>query len=221
VATERRRKCRTRRVWSNIWLTSLPATIGVCLLVLAVGCETPPGATRLGEIDAASVPTRDDITQIIQYWRRDPWLFDEDRRPVGFQATVYFVSGATARGAFVPGKILVWMYELQPKPEGGFERKLVYGWEFDERESVLYRVRRKSIQGYYYGFPLRWGPEVDVLGKPIEVVFGYQRRDGRILTAPGHRERVPVPPGFSRRPLTTRPTSPAQAESSDNRQDAP
>jgi hypothetical protein len=140
-----------------------------------------------------------------------PWLFDSDRRAVGFQATVYFWSGSTDRGAFVPGKIMVWMYTIEPSQVGMPQRKPVYGWEFDEAQSTLYRVRKTGIQGYYYGFPLAWGPEVDVLGREIEVVFGYEHLDGRIITAIGQRLRVPIPPGYRRPPpgaaQTTQPST--------------
>jgi hypothetical protein len=164
-------------------------------LVLSTGCAAPP--LRNGdEIDVSHAETHDDITEIVQYWNPLPWRYDADRRPVGFQTTIYFISGQTGRGAFVPGKILVWLYTLEPGPDGVPVRKSVYGWEFNEAESTLYRVRKKSVQGYYYGFPLLWGPEVNVVGKDIEIVFGYQRLDGSVLTAAGKRFRVPVPPGY-------------------------
>jgi len=186
---------------------AIVVAIGGAVTLCLSACNMPPGRPKPGEeIDASRAETRDDIVEIVQYWRPEPWLYDADRRPVGFRSTVYFVSGATDRGAFVPGNILIWLYVLEPSTEGVPQRKHVFGWEFDEPQSVLYRVRKASLQGYYYGFPLLWGPEVDVLGREIEVVFGYERKDGRILSAPGRRLHVPVPPGY-RRP-TSAPANP-------------
>lgn len=189
------------------------AVLALGLAAWSGGCQQPPGRQSVGTpalIDPTKVETRDDITQIVQYWKPVPWLYDSDRRPVGFQVTVYFWSGAMDRGAFVPGRILVWLYELEPTADGLRQRKLAYGWELSEQESRLYRVRKRSIQGYYYGFPLLWGPEVDVVGKEIEIVFGYERLDGRLLTTPGHRLRVPVPPGY-RPPTAATPSAPRPA----------
>ncbi len=206
---------RERRGSGVRWPLAVILTAGLALVWLA-GCQaqqaTPtksplgggaePGAGGVPEIDPTTVETRDDIVDIVQYWNPEPWLL-ESGRPVGFRATVLFISGATGRGAFVPGNIMIWMYALEPSEEGMPKRTLLYGWEFTEDQSILYRVRKRSIQGYYYGFQLLWGPEVDALGKEVEFVVGYQRLDGRPLTAPGRQFRVPVPAGY-RRP-TSRP----------------
>lgn len=167
-----------------------PLLCGAALAALCAGCQAP-AQRGTGSIDAARAETRDDIVQIVRYWKAVPWLFDSEGRPVGFSVPIYFVSGQTERGAFVPGKILIWMYVLENQPGGPPKRELVRGWEFNEQESTLYRVTRRTIQGYGYMFPLIWGPNVEVFGKTIEIVFGYERRQGGLLTDPGKRLKVP------------------------------
>jgi hypothetical protein len=124
-----------------------------------------------------------------------PWLQHADRI-VGFKVTVYFVSGQTEKGAFVPGNIFVWMYTLEPTADGRRERKLAYVWEFKESESVDYRVTKRAIGGYYYGFPLTWPPELRLEGKQVEIQFGYERMDKTVALSPVRRFRVPIPAGY-------------------------
>ncbi|MBU0617639.1 MAG: hypothetical protein KKI02_07970, partial [Planctomycetes bacterium] len=99
---------------------------GVALAVLCAGCEVPQsggpprpggrGDPKGGErtrIDSTKVETSDDIVQIVQFWSQPYWLQNSERVS-GFKVTVYFVSGETEKGAFVPGNIMVWVYELVP-----------------------------------------------------------------------------------------------------------
>jgi hypothetical protein len=44
-------------------------------------------------------------------------------------------------------------------------------------------VLRESIGGYYYGFVLNWPEELELDGQTVEIQFGYQRSDGRVITA--------------------------------------
>jgi hypothetical protein len=198
------------------------AGLGPLLLAWLAGCKAPPGGgpswwaapqaepVRSATIDPTTVKTYDDIIEINQFWQPEPWLYDADGRPVGFRATVYFVSGQTERGAFVPGRILVWLYDVDRAADGTSERKLVYGWQFGPAESMLYRVRKRGMLGYYYGFPLMWGAGIELVGREIEVVFGYERQDGRVITAPARRFKVPRTGGPGGRPL--RPPVPPAPE---------
>jgi hypothetical protein len=151
------------------------------------------GTSSQNEIDPTTVETRDDIFSIIQFWPQYPWLQSSDRI-VGFKVTVYFRSGKTQLGTFVPGTIFVWLYELVPSGEGGRrERELAYGWELDEAEALSYRVTKRAIGGYYYGFPLTWPSELALEGKLVEIQFGYERADSKLILSEPRQFRVPVP----------------------------
>ncbi len=147
------------------------------------------------EIDPTKIETRDDIFQIVQFWPQMPWLQRTDR-VVGFKVTVYFRSGETRLGAFVPGNIFVWVYELQPAARGRRERKLAHMWELDQAGALGYRVRKRSIQGYYYGFPLRWDDGLGLEGKLVEIQFGYERGNKQLVLSEPRQFRVPVPVGY-------------------------
>ena len=178
-------------------------------MLLWAGCQSPsnesgpklfgwPGegkAGRKAEIDPTKIETRDDVVQISQYWPQMPWL-QEGSRIVGFKVTVYFVSGQTEKGVFVPGNIFVWLYELVPMAGGRREKKLAYVWEFDEAESMGFRVTKRAIGGYFYGFPLRWPRELALEGKRTEIQFGYERTDKQVVLGSPKIYRVPVPIGY-------------------------
>lgn len=174
-------------------------------LALLPGCEAPGPASQPGsagpprsgrtglapEIDPQRVPTRDDITQIVQFWGQLPWRKRDDRI-IGFQVPTYFVSGQTDRGAFVPGRILVWLYEVDLAGPAGANRTLRYMWELDQAEAMGFRVRREAIGGYYYGFILTWDDSLDLEGRTVDIQFGYERLDGRVIEGRPQRLRVPL-----------------------------
>lgn len=167
-----------------------------CLLGLPA-CTTPSGGGRnMGEIDVHRVKTHDDITAVYCFYARDPWLRDNDGIVIGFKASVYFHSAATERGAFVPGKILVWLYTVERQPDGRYAREFVHGWEMDEKEAMRWRVRYERKLGNQYGFPLRWPPGIDLVNQQVEIVFGYERLDGRVIEGTPRRFRVPIPIGY-------------------------
>lgn len=180
------------------------------MMLFSYGCESPRSQppvspfraqrdekdARKIEIDPPKIETRDDIVQIVQYWPQMPWL-QEGSRIVGFRVTVYFVSGETEKGAFVPGNIFVWLYEFVPTADGRRNRKLAHVWEFNEAEAMGYRVTKRAIGGYYYGFPLRWPKDLSLEGKRVEVQFGYERKkDKSVLLGPPRQYRVRVPAGY-------------------------
>ena len=171
--------------------------VGLALAVLCAGCETAGKRDAKGgersRIDSTNVKTRDDIVQIVQFWNQPYWL-QTSERVSGFKVTVYFVSGETEKGAFVPGTILVWVYELTPTGRGGYERKLVHGWEFNQAEALAMRVNKLAVGGYLYGFPLQWPRELSLEGKQVEIQFGYERvADKQLVLSSPRRFRVPIP----------------------------
>lgn len=182
-------------------LIGIARTCGGSLLVGCVvwltGCAALGSREPGGAIDPTRVKTRDDIVAIRHFYQPLPWLTDNDQRVIGFSVPVYFVSGSTEAGAFVPGTIYVWVYELKTLPDGSTERAFVHGWEFDEEEAMGYRVARYFHLGFCYGFVLRWSNELDLSGKQIEIEFGYQRQDGPLITGPARRFRVPMPSGYA------------------------
>lgn len=173
-----------------------------CLALLATGCQTtgchapPAGRASPRELDVPKVKTRDDITAVYSIFPRDPWLRDNDGNVIGFKVSVYFQSGQTQKGAFVPGKILIWLYSMRREPDGQLERQFVRGWEMDEQEAMSWRVRFERKLGHQYGFPVLWPRDADLAGKQIEIQFGYERKDGKIIEGSVRRFRVPVPAGY-------------------------
>lgn len=183
-------------------------------MLAAAGCELPPDASGgsasspvpreaspLGraaparpasgqEIDPTTIETRDDVVAIQTMWNLWPWRVDPERNVIGFKVPVYFVSAQTERGAFVSGTIFCWVYADERGTDGRRERKLVHMWELNHHEAMGFRVRRKAVGGYYYGFILTWPGTLDLAGRDIEVEFGYERRDGRLITT-SQRLRVP------------------------------
>jgi len=192
--------CDSKRAYLGGVLTALA-------VLAATGCQTTAsrsqGSTWLGKgggdgreknrIDSTGIETRDDIVQIVSFWNQPYWLQDSERVR-GFKTTVYFVSGQTEKGAFVPGNILVWIYELTPTGHGNrTERKLVHGWQFNEREARPIRVNRRAVGGYYYGMPLQWPSELHLEGKQVEIQIGYERLTGGVVLSSPRRFKTPVP----------------------------
>ncbi|WP_320046855.1 hypothetical protein [uncultured Ilyobacter sp.] len=169
------------------------AVAAATLLVLwCAGC-TAADRKNNPEIDANRIPERDDIVQIIQYWPQDPWLYNGPR-VVGFKAPVYFVSGQTQKGAFVPGTIFVWVYRLhRTQPHQPPERELAHVWQFNKREASNFRVTKRAIGGYYYGFPLRWPDDLRLEGQRIELQIGYERLDKVVILGTARQFKVPEP----------------------------
>lgn len=152
-----------------------------------------PNANR---IDSTRIETRDDIVQIVAYWNQPYWLQDSERVR-GFKATVYFVSGESEKGAFVPGNMFVWIYEMVPAGRGRFERKLVHGRQFSEAEALALRVNKRAAGGYYYGMILQWPRDVYLEGKQVQIQFGYERQSNKqVVLSPSRSFKVPVPINF-------------------------
>jgi hypothetical protein len=141
-------------------------------------------------IDPTTVDTRDDVIRIIPYWSQVPWLKSSDV-VVGFGVRVYFVSGETEVGTFVPGQIQILTNLLTP--EGDYlRRSLVHQKTIVGQEEVGFRVRRKSPIGYSYGFPVRWPDDLNLAGKQIEVLIRYVRTNGTTIDSASKRLRVPL-----------------------------
>jgi hypothetical protein len=157
-------------------------------------------------IDPTVVEERDDIVSVQQFWNPQPWLTDSASRPVGFRVPIYLLSGQTEKGAFAPGTILAWMYLVDPAaPAGSTNRQPLYVWEMPRNDAMGFRVRKKTMMGYFYGFLLKWPETINVAGETIEIEFGYERLDKRVVLGTPQRFKVPVPPGTPRK----RPQPPA------------
>ncbi len=181
-------------------LTCCRRVFGLGLAMLAAGCQTG------GWSGSGTPPVRDDIVAIRQFYATEPWIRDEEGRVSGLFVRVYFVAAvgneAVGKGVFVPGTIKAALYTLTVRPDGSYDRQPVYEWSFDEQQAAGFRLRTPSVMGYSYGLILRWPPEVNVMGREIQVVLSYEKQDGKVVTARGTRFRVPLPAG-------TRPAPPA------------
>lgn len=144
------------------------------------------------EIDPTKVAEREDIVSINMFWQPWPWLSDSESKVVGFRVPVYFVSGETSKGAFVPGRILAWVSTVDRGADGKKRATPVHTWEFTHEQAMGFRVRKVAITGYYYGFMLAWPDDVDLSGKEVEIEFGYERSNGTVITSGGRRFRVPL-----------------------------
>ncbi len=143
------------------------------------------------EVDPTRVATRDDIIEIIQYWPREPWGL-RDGRVCAFKVATYFISGKTEKGAFIEGTIRAQVYRLYANAAGAPQRELAHEWELGPEEAMGFAVRKAAIGGYYYGFILSWPDEVDLGGDWVQVVFSYQRSDGRVIESSPKLLRVPL-----------------------------
>jgi hypothetical protein len=186
----------------------VPSCLCACVTVFTlIGCQTPPkfdprSASILGggndrvtppaPIEADQVGTRDDIVSIYQFWKPLPWRMADDRA-VGFSVPTYFISAETQKGVFVSGKILAWLYEVNRLPDGSADKQCVHIWEFDRAAALGYRVRKRAVMDYFYGFALTWPPNLELAGREVEIVFGYERADGQVITSTPRRDRVPSP----------------------------
>jgi hypothetical protein len=206
----------SRRAWAAERGRSTPAGLGlagllVSALALLTGCES------LGAMGGGA--GHDNVVMIRQFYAADPWIRDEEGRVNGVLARVYFAAAAkdddVPKGIFVPGTIKAELYVLNLRPDGSNERVLAHEWAFDEQQAQGYRVRKVSRMGYSYGLILRWPPEVNVLGREIQMEFSYKTQDGKVVTQRGSRFRVPLPAGApepgatgsARKEPTTRPSA--------------
>ncbi|MGE0481019.1 MAG: hypothetical protein AB7Q17_11160 [Phycisphaerae bacterium] len=195
-----------------------------CLALLAgaapglIGCQqfqpqkpNPYANVRLGgqavpmastpAIDPTKIELRDDIVQVVQFWPQSPWIKDgATGRVIGFRATVYFQSSETERGAFVPGPIYALLSQVKSDSRGRVQRIPLHQWELDESQAMSFRVRKEAVMGYAYSFILKWPEEIDVSGRQVELVFGYQRQDGAIVRGQPIVRRVDLPPVGTPRP---------------------
>lgn len=167
------------------------------LLAGLTGCETG-GSNRGGGFDYA--PRNDRIVAIRHFYAQRPWFHDSDGKVIGFTVRTYFVSGETDKGVFVPGRITVTMNVLERSLEGGFDQTFAHRWTFSEREAASFRyvTDRVALLGDSYGFVLRWPPDLELMGRRIDVQFTYERTDGRIIAGPRRQFQVELPSGFPR-----------------------
>lgn len=179
----------------------------LCAVALLTGCQSPQpapppsantgrllgtGATTEGpsEIDVETVPARDDIFQITQFWPQVIWLKNVNREPVGFHCPIYFVSTGTGKGAFVSGNVLCKLSVVKRGPDGRPTNELVHEWRLDPQQAMKFRVRRKPAMGFAYDLYLTWPSQLNLYGRDVEIQFFYERLDGRTINGTLKRFRV-------------------------------
>ncbi len=174
------------------------------LALLSAGCEL------FGRREPEPPAERDDIVAIRQYYSTQPWTWDPEGRVSGILARVYFLPTGDAKGnlkgTFVPGTIRAQLHALSLRPDGTYARELLHEWVLPPDEARPFRTVKPSILGESYAFVLRWPSELKVAGREIQVTFSYQRQDGRVVSQPSTRFRVPLP-GATQPPPATRPVA--------------
>lgn len=156
------------------------------------GVEVKPQKT----IDAQTIPTQDDIYEVVHFWQQLPWLY-EGNKPVGFKVPTYFLSSQTRKGTYVSGPIFVSLFRFDRAKGPEFARQLAYRWELSPADAMPFRIAKQTLLGYGYGFMLKWPDELDVAGREIDVEISYQRGDGRTIKGSSKRLRVPSGPDIA------------------------
>lgn len=132
-------------------------------------------------VDPTRIEERDDIYEVVNFWANEPWL-REGGRVVGFRVSTRFVASESNKGAFVPGRIFIWLYGYEPNFDGVVQRKLLHVWEMDRNEAMGWRITRRTRTGLAYWFLMRWPDELNLQGRRIDVEVGYERvRDKRLI----------------------------------------
>lgn len=154
-----------------------------------------PGGGAAGTPDDGGLPGDDvNIIGVRKFISQEPWLsFNKEgvRQAEGLKATVYLESGTSGKGAFGDGILRVVLYSVHRDPQTGEETlRREYRWDLTPRQSVPWRAKQQSVQGWGYGLRLNWG-NAEVRGREIELVFQFIRRDGNIVTGEPQRLRVP------------------------------
>ncbi len=176
----------------------------VCAAILCgfgvAGCTAPEGGTGFAAksakpVDVRSVGVSDNIVQIVKFWPREPWVrFRRDIAPAvdGIRtASVFLVDGATRKGMFGDGTIIVDMYQIEADEEGYEVAEKVYTWSFDAEEAMPFRSRKRTVQGWGYQLRLHW-EDLDLAGQEIELRISFRRLDGQVVNSSGQRFRVPA-----------------------------
>lgn len=189
-----------RHAVGNMWrgLTAVAALWAVSALC---GC-----AGGRQEFDASRVQTNDQISAVAVFWdQRDLWLYRPDNTDVvaGFQMNVYFLSGRSGKGVFVPGDIVVKVF-VEEMTEQGQQTFLAHQARLTEQEAVKWRYTKRGTLGYYYGLRIDWPRDRDALlaGREIEVRVEYEADSGRLVRSTAHRLNVPRPRPWERSNLT-------------------
>lgn len=153
-----------------------------------------PRSTGPAYIDPTAVAVRDDIVSIQSFWNTMPWLIEQvSGRAIGFRVLTYFVSRETEKGAFVSNPVVVTMYDVRLTADGQALRTPLHTWELDQAAATGFRVRKRAIGGYYYGFVLKWPEHINPSGRRIEVQIAYTRSDGVQVQATPRALNVPAP----------------------------
>jgi hypothetical protein len=181
----------------------------VVLALVLPAAILPAGCEMFGRQNpAAATALRDDIVAIRQYYSTQPWIWDPEGRANGILARVYFLPTTDPqghlKGVFVSGVIRAQLHALSLRPDGTYIRDPLHEWVMPPDEASGFRTVKPSILGDSYAFVLRWPSEIKIAGREIQITFSYERRDGRTISQPSARFRVPMP-GAVQTPPATQP----------------
>ncbi|MCK6455340.1 MAG: hypothetical protein L6Q92_02240 [Phycisphaerae bacterium] len=176
-----------------------------------IGCSQQQIQEMQARMTPRTEPPDDpNIIGVHKFVAQEPWLsFRQEGPPQvdGIKTTLYLESGTTGKGAFGDGTIRVSMYTVDRYPDGSEHVTRAYQWELTPEQSLPWRRVKETRLGWGYGLHLQW-KDVDVADREIELVYAFERRDGRVVSSKPIRLRVP-PRATVVRP---EPKSPEKAE---------
>ena len=90
---------------------------------------------------------------------------------------MFLIDGATGRGLFGEGTIVVDLYRIGVDEEGNEATTKVHEWTFDAERAVPFRSKQRTALGWGYQLRLHW-EDLDVAGQEIELRISFRRPDG-------------------------------------------
>lgn len=165
-------------------------------LLLASGCRSanqsqPAQPSKQVRIGSTSGSKQGDgrVRRVVTMFDQRPWLNADsaaDRDPEGVRYKVFLDTGGD-RAKLVEGTFHVEIYQLDPKPDGGYERALISDYHYPASTFIPVRA---NILGDGYHLKLHWAKK-DVAGHEIEIITTFEDQDGNKARSDTKRLRVP------------------------------
>jgi hypothetical protein len=165
-------------------------------LLLSPGCRSarqdkPAQPAKQVRIGATSGSKQGDgrVRRVVTMFDQRPWLNADsaaDRDPEGVRYKVFLDTGGD-RARYVDGTFHIEIYQLDPRPEGGYDRALISDYHYPASTFVPVRA---NILGDGYHLKLHWAKK-DVAGHEIEIITTFEDADGNKARSDTKRLRVP------------------------------
>lgn len=177
--------------------TARVLVLACALITGAAGCQAPSGGGAQGPVTATPQQVAEmldpNVVGVVAYYDPyNPWLWNENRtRPRGIVIQALYLEGnRPGKGVFGDGVISPRMYVRTVDDQGEPDWKLAKEWNFTAAESIPYRSKKQTTQGWGYRFHLPWG-DLDIAGREIRMIVQYRRSDGRTMLSGKKDFRVP------------------------------